>query len=163
LERLLKSQDDEKDLNIMKTAYILPAMATAATLMLAGCGSPRHEPREVAAANPTVTYKYHGDQELLQANEKAETYCSQYKSVPRTVRIERGDDGRAAVFECVPTGSMTTVETFNPNTPYTYHTDEELLDTSRSAQRYCTAHGGRAVETVTTAPDGSRSVTYSCR
>lgn len=147
----------------MKTAYILPVVATAATLMLAGCGSPRHEAHEVAAANPTVTYKYRGDHELLQANEKAETYCSQYKSVPRTVRIEREDDDRAVVFECVPSGSMTTVETFNPNTPYPYRSDEELLTTSRSAQRYCTSHGGQATETVTTNPDGTHSVTYSCR
>ena len=147
----------------MKTAYILPVVATAATLMLAGCGSPRHEPQAVAAANPTVTYKYHGDQELLQANRNAETFCNQYKSVPRTLRIERGDEGRVAVFECVPSASVTTVQTINPNTAYPYRSDEELLDTSRGAQRYCTSHGGEAVETVTTAPDGTRSVTYSCR
>jgi hypothetical protein len=146
----------------MKTAYILPAVATAATLMLAGCHA-RHEPREVAAANPTVTYHYRGDQELLQANEKAETYCAQYKSVPRTVHVSRSDDGRSVEFECVPTTSMTTVETYNPNTPYPYHSDEELLTTSRGAQRYCTAHGGQATETITTAPDGTHSVTYSCR
>jgi len=147
----------------MKTAYFLPVAATAATLMLAGCGSPPHEPQTVAASNPTVTYKYHGDQELLQANQNAVTYCNQYKSVPRTLRIERGDDGRVAVFECVPATSITTVQTVTPNTPYPYRSDEELLDTSRSAQRYCTSHGGEAVETVTTGPDGSRSVTYSCR
>ena len=147
----------------MKSAYILPVAVTAATLMLAGCGSSRHEPQAVAASNPTVTYKYHGDQELLQANQNAVTYCNQYKAVPRTVRIDRGDEGRVAVFECVPAATITTVQTINPNTPYPYRTDEELLDTSRSAQRYCTAHGGEAVETVTTAPDGTRNVTYSCR
>jgi len=147
----------------MKTAYILPAVAMTATLMLAGCGSSRHEPETVSAKNPTVTYKYHDDQELLRANQNAVTFCNQYKSVPRTLRLEHGDGGREAVFECVPASSVTTVQTFTPDTPYTYRSDEELLDTSRSAQRYCTAHGGQATETITTAPDGSRSVTYSCR
>ncbi len=83
--------------------------------------------------------------------------------MPRTVRLDRGDEGRVAVFECVPSASVTTVSTISPNTPYAYRTDEELLDTSRGAQRYCTSHGGEAVETVTTAPDGTRSVTYSGR
>ena len=146
----------------MKIAYILPVAVTTA-LMLSSCGSSRHEPQTVSASNPTVTYKYHGDQELLQANQNAVTYCNQYKAVPRTVRIDRGDEGRVAVFECVPAASVTTVQTVTPNTPYAYRSDEELLDTSRGAQRYCTSHGGEAVETVTTAADGTRSVTYSCR
>jgi putative hemolysin len=147
----------------MKTAYILPVVATAAVLMLAGCTSPRHEPEAIAAANPTVTYKYQGEQELLQANQNAQSYCAQYKSVPRTVRIEHGSDPHVVVFECVPTTTVTTVQTFSPNTPYTYRSDEELLDNSRNAQAYCMAHGGQSVQTVTTAPDGSRSVSYSCR
>jgi len=149
----------------MKSAYILPVLATAVTLTLAGCGSSSHEAREVAAANPTVTYHYRGDQELLTANTQAATYCSQYKSVPRTLRIDRGDDGRVVVFECVPTTTVATVQTtIAPGTPYAYRTDEELLDTSRSARMYCMNHGGgQAVETVTTSPDGTRNVTYSCR
>ena len=147
----------------MKTTYILPAVATAATLMLAGCGSSRHEPEAVAAASPTITYKYHGEQELLQANQNAQSYCLQYKSVPRTVRIDRGSDPHMVVFECVPTTSVSTAQSFNPNTSYTYRSDEELLDNSRNAQAYCMAHGGQSVQTVTTAPDGSRSVSYSCR
>ncbi len=149
----------------MKPAYILPVLATAVTLTLAGCGSSSHEVREVAAANPTVTYHYRGDQELLTANTQAVTYCTQYKSTPRTLRIDRGDEGRTVVFECVPTTSVTTVQTtIAPGTAYAYRTDEELLDTSRSARMYCMNHGGgQAVETVTTAPDGTRNVTYSCR
>ncbi len=149
----------------MKTAYILPVMATAATLMLAGCGSSRHEPEAVASANPTITYKYHGEQELLQANDKAYSYCSQYKAVPRTVRIERDTDPHVVVFECLPNGGgpVTTVQTFTPNTPYTYRSDEELLDTSRNARAYCVAHGGQPTETITNNPDGTRSIAYSCR
>jgi len=146
----------------MKTIYILSA-AVSSALMLSGCGSHRHEPQAVSASNPTVTYRYHGDQELLQANQNAVGFCNQYQAMPRTVRIERGDERRLVMFECVPAASMTSVQTITPNTPYPYRSDEELLDTSRGAQRYCTSHGGEAIETVTTAPDGSRSVTYSCR
>jgi putative hemolysin len=148
----------------MKTAYILPVVATAATLMLAGCGSSRHEPQAVAAANPTITYKYHGEQELLQASNNASTYCSQYKAAPHTVRIERDNDPHVVVFECIPnSGPVTTVQSFAPGTAYTYHTDEELLDTSRNARNYCVAHGGQPVETITNNSDGTRSVSYSCR
>lgn len=147
----------------MKTAYILPVVATAATLMLAGCGSSRHEPEAVAAANPTVTYKYHGEQELLQASNNASTYCSQYNAAPHTVRIERNSDPHVVVFECLPNAPMTTVQTFTPNTPYTYRSDEELIDTSRNARSYCVAHGGQPVETITNNADGTRAVTYSCR
>ncbi len=148
----------------MKTTYILPVVAAAATLMLAGCGSSRHEPEAVAAANPTITYKYHGEQELVQASNNASTYCSQYKAAPRTVRIERDSDPHVVVFECVPVSAPpATVQTFTPNTPYVYRSDEELLDTSRNARNYCVAHGGQPVETITNNPDGTRSVAYSCR
>ena len=148
----------------MKTTYILPIAASAMTLMLAGCGSSRHQPEAVAAANPTITYKYHGEDELLQASNNASTYCSQYKAAPRTVRIERNSDPHVVVFECLPVGAVTTVQqNFTPGTPYTYHSDEELLDSSRNARSYCVAHGGQPVETITTAPDGTRSVAYSCK
>jgi len=150
----------------MTPSTILPAMMIAAacstTLLLAGCGSSSHEPREVQANNPTVTYRYHGDQELLAANQNANAFCSQYKAVPRTQRFTDTSEGHAVVFECVPTATVSTVE-FAPDTPYAYRTDQELLDRSSGAERYCRAHGGTdAVSSITANPDGTRTVTYKC-
>ena len=149
----------------MKSTTVLPKAIIAAScalpLLLAACDS-RREPEAIAANNPSVTYQYRGDKELLEANQKAMAYCSQYKALPRTKHIGREDDGHTVVFECVPTNSVAETQ-FNPNTPYPYRSDEELLDNSRSAARYCRAHGGEnAVSSITTAPDGTRTVTYQC-
>jgi len=147
----------------MKLTTILPqTIIAAAPLLLAACGSSYHEPKEVAASNPTVTYHYRGDKELLQANQNAMTYCGQYKSVPHTVRIGESAEGRSVLFECVPSSSVAETS-FTPDRPYSYHTDEELLDNSRNASRYCRAHGGEsATSTISENPDGSRTVTYRC-
>jgi hypothetical protein len=148
----------------MKPTTILPKAIIAAScaipLLLTACAS-RHEPEVVAANNPSITYHYRGDRELLQANQNAVTYCSQYKALPRTTHITRDDDERTVVFECVPANSFAETQ-FNPNTPYAYRSDEELIDNSRSAARYCRAHGQNAVSSITTAPDGTRTVTYQC-
>jgi len=138
------------------------AASCALPLFLSACGSSRHEPTAVAASNPTVTYHYRGDKELLQANQNAMTFCSQYKALPHTVRISDGSEGRMVLFECVPSTTMAETQ-FVPDRPYSYRSDEELLDNSRSATRYCRAHGGEnAVSNITTGPDGSRTVTYQC-
>ena len=147
----------------MKYATILPkAIIAAAPLLLSACGSSYHEPKAVAASNPTVTYHYRGDKELLQANQNAMTYCSQYKSIPHTVRISDSSEGRTVLFECVPSAGVAETS-FNPDAPYSYRTDEELLDNSRNAARYCRAHGGgNATSSITENPDGTRTVTYRC-
>ena len=150
----------------MKTMTILTKATIAAScalpLFLAACGSSSHQPQAVAASNPTITYTYRGDKELLQANQNAVTYCSQYKALPHTVRISDGSEGRTVLFECVPANTVTEGQ-FVPNTPYAYHTDEELIDNSRNAARYCRNHGGEnAVSSITNNADGSRTVTYQC-
>ena len=138
------------------------AASCALPLLLTACGSSSHQPTQVQASNPTVTYNYRGDQELLQANQNAATFCSQYKALPRTVRIGDSPEGRAVVFECVPSNTFAET-TFVPNTPYAYRTDEELIDNSRNAARYCRAQGGEnVVSSITTNPDGTRTATYRC-
>ena len=149
----------------MKSTTFLPKAIIAAScalpLLLTACGS-RHEPEAVASSNPSITYHYRGDKELLQANQNAMTYCSQYKALPRTKHIGRDDEEHTVVFECVPTNTIAETQ-FAPNTPYPYRSDEELIDNSRSAARYCRAHGGENVtSSITTAPDGTRTVTYQC-
>jgi hypothetical protein len=148
----------------MKPMTILPKAIIAAScalpLLLTACGS--REPRAVAANNPSITYDYRGDRELLQANQNAMTYCNQYNALPRTVHVGEGSEGRRVTFECVPTNSIAETQ-FAPDTPYRYRSDEELLTNSRSASRYCRAHGGEtATSSIIEAPDGTRTVTYRC-
>lgn len=152
----------------MSPTTFLPKAIIAAglslPLFLTACGGSSHpHATEIQAANPTVTYRYRGDEELLQANQKASTFCSQYKALPRTVRIsDSSSEGRSVLFECVPTNTFAET-TFAPNTPYAYRTDEELIDNSRNAARYCRAQGGEnVVSSITTNADGTRTATYRC-
>ena len=137
--------------------------------MVAACEQ-TSSPRQVQASNPTVTYKYRNDRDLMEANQRASTFCSQYQSVPRTVSIGNGGDGdRIAVFECVQSSSTAAVvpqATWAPvggSMTYTYRTDRELLDASRSAQAYCSNRGSpQMISNVITNPNGSRTVTFQC-
>jgi hypothetical protein len=143
-------------------------LCIAAGFLLTACVPQNEPPQQVQAANPTVTYKYRGDQELLQANQSAMTYCSQYRSIARTTNISSDSNGSKTVqFDCVPnTATSETVSTLQPlssNPGYTYHTDQELLDASRNADIYCANNGSqRAVGTVVTNIDGSKTVTFQC-
>jgi hypothetical protein len=50
--------------------------------------------------NPSVTYKYRTDQELLTASQNATTYCGQYQTAPRAATITNNADGsKTAVFQ----------------------------------------------------------------
>ena len=56
----------------------------------------------VQASNPSVTYNYRTDQELLRASQNATTYCGQYQTAPRAATLTNNADGsKTAVFECV--------------------------------------------------------------
>ena len=56
-------------------------LAGLATTLLAGACVPQYtSPQQMRASNPTVTYKYHNDGELLTVNQTAATFCTQYGS-----------------------------------------------------------------------------------
>jgi len=85
----------------MSYTGLLKASASA-TILLTGltvtaCVRAPTAPVAVAASNPTITYVYHNDAELLQANQSAGTYCAQYQAGPHMVRYDSGPDGRIAV------------------------------------------------------------------
>jgi hypothetical protein len=137
-----------------------------ATVVVASC-APSHSLQQVKTSNPSVTYEYRGDQELLQAQQNAVTFCNQYGSAPRPARFTTGSNGQSnnVVFECDP--SLATAaprqQAFDPNLTYSYRTDQELLDASWSAQAYCMNNGSqRAVSNTRTNADGSRTVMFQC-
>jgi hypothetical protein len=145
------------------------AVAVLAAGTLAACSSPG--PRQVKVDNPSVTYTYRTDNDLLKASQQASAYCSQYGSVERTSRItNNGDGSNTVIFDCVrTTTSAAIVPTPAPvpapmGTPmsYTYRTDQELLDASRNAEAYCMRYNGSLSSNIVTNANGTKTVAFSC-
>ena len=153
---------------MMPSRFSLKNARTATVLLalLAAACSPQHSaPQQVQSSNPSVTYKYRGDQELLQANQNAMTFCSQYRSAARSANIVDASDGnKTVVFECVSMApDAVPTQQYNPNLAYNYRSDQDLLDASRNAELYCMNDGSRrAMSTVVTNANGTRSVSFQC-
>jgi len=149
----------------MKVAFA--TAAAVAALMTVSCVSTRtSSPQRVAVSNPTVTYKYRNDDELIQANRRAMTYCEQYQAVPQTEHFGRDSDGsNIVVFECL-TGSASVApqqRQFNSDLTYNFRTDQELLDVSRDAQVYCLNSGEPEMDSnIVVHSNGSKTVTFRC-
>ena len=142
------------------------AAVVLATVAVASC-APSHSLQQVKTSNPSVTYEYRGDQELLQAQQNAVTFCNQYQSAPRPARFtgDASGGGNNVVFECDPNlpAAVSLQQASGPNLTYSYRTDQELLDASRSAQTYCMVNGSQvAVSNISTNTDGSRTVMFQC-
>ena len=142
------------------------AAVVLATVAVASC-VPSHSLQQVETTNPSVTYEYRGDQELLQAQRNAVAFCNQYQSAPRPARFTSGPSGGGdhVVFECDPNlpAALSPQQASGANLTYNYRTDQELLDASRSAQTYCMVNGAQvAVSNISTHTDGSRTVMFQC-
>ena len=128
------------------------------------CGQLPSSQQPVQSTNPSVTYNYRTDQELLKANQNATTYCSQYQTTPRTAGLTNKQDGsKTVVFECVRT-ALSAPAPVNPNLTYTYRTDQELVQASQTASAYCLQNGSQQPTTsrLTTNSDGTRTATFQC-
>jgi hypothetical protein len=138
-------------------------IALLAAGAVASCGPLPSSQQPVQASNPSVTYNYRTDQELLQANQNAMTHCSQYQTAPRTANITNNPDGsKAVVFECV----RTTLPAPPPTTlgqSYTYRTDQELVQSSQTASAYCLKYGSQPMtSSIVTNANGTKTVTFQC-
>jgi hypothetical protein len=142
------------------------AVAVGAAGVLAACAElPSSSQQPVQSSNPSVTYTYRTDQELLQANQNATTFCSQYQTAPRTTNIRNNSDGsKAVVFECVRTAlPAPPPPPATPSQSYTYRTDQELVQASQTAGAYCQRYGSQPMTSnMVSNPDGSRTVTFQC-
>jgi hypothetical protein len=152
-------------MNANQYRFLTAGAATVlAGLMLASCAPQYSSPQQVQETNPSVTYKYTTDQELVQANQSAAIFCSRYQSVQQTASFSNDPDGsRVVVFECVQSLPVAaSLPQYNPNLAYSYRTDQELLD-SRNAQIYCRNNGSQqVVSNIVTNANGTRTVTYQC-
>ncbi len=138
-------------------------IAVLAAGAMASCGWLASSPQPVQSTNPSVTYNYRTDQELLKANQSATTYCGQYQTAPRTAGLTNNPDGsKTVVFECVRTG-LSAPAPVNPNLNYTYRTDQELVQASQTANAYCLKYGAQPMtSSIVTNSDGTRTVTFQC-
>jgi hypothetical protein len=148
---------------IMKLA--MGTTIALAALVSASCALPGSSPKQVDSTNPSVTYKYSNDDQLIEANQRAITYCNQFESFPRTQSFGQDADGKSVViFECV-SSSLAAASSSPPNSDlrYNYRTDQELLDASRNAQVYCVNHGSPEMDsTIVANSNGSKTVTFRC-
>lgn len=142
------------------------AIVLGTTLLVAACAQQSSPPQQVRTDNPSVTYKYLGDQELISANQKAVVYCNQFNAVPSTKMISETSDGlKQVVFDCAPTTTpgLMPAPTYSPTTSFNYRSDQELLTGARNAEIYCMNQGNqRAVSTVTTNMDGTKTLSSRC-
>jgi hypothetical protein len=158
-----------------KSDWFLPVgmqgCVVLAVLAVASCTSPTtssssHSLQQVEASNPSVTYEYVGDTELLEAQQNAVAFCSQYQSSPRPARITSGSGGGAnnVIFECDPNLPVTAPpEVRGSDLAYNYRNDQELLAAWRSAETYCSNSGRQqAVPDIRTNTDGSKTVVFHC-
>jgi hypothetical protein len=138
-------------------------LALLAVGAVASCGPLPSSQQPVQSSNPSVTYKYRTDQELLQANQNATAFCGQYQTAPRTATLMNNADGsKTAVFECVRT-ALPAPAPVNPNLSYTYRTDQELVQASQTASAYCLKFGSQPMtSSLVTNSDGTRTVTFQC-
>jgi hypothetical protein len=144
--------------------WTAPLLAAGALVSCSGSLPSSQQP--VQSSNPSVTYNYRTDEELLQANRNATAHCSQYQSAPGTVRITNNPDGsKAVVFECVRT-ALPAPPPSPPSPPslsYTYRTDQELVQASQTAGAHCARYGSQPMTSImATNPDGTRTVTFQC-
>jgi hypothetical protein len=142
-------------------AWLVAVLAVGA---LASCGPMASSPQPVQSSNPSVTYSYRSDQELVQANQNATTYCAQYQTIPRTAGITNNPDGsKAVVFECVRTAVAPPPPPAAPSQSYTYRTDQELVQASQTASAYCMSHGSQPMtSSIVINPNGTKTVTFQC-
>lgn len=137
------------------------------TLALASCATTRSSsPVQVAASNPTVTYKYRDDDELIQANQQAIGFCQQYQALPRAQSFGHDSErNNIVVFECAESSTFEAAPARQPNSDlaYNFRTDQELLDVSRDAQVYCLNNGAPEMNSnIAIHSDGSKTVTFHC-
>jgi hypothetical protein len=138
-------------------------IALLAAGAVAACSQMPSSQQPVQSTNPSVTYSYRTDQELLKANQNATTYCGQYQTTPRTAGLTNNPDGsKTVVFECVRTAPSASAP-INPNLTYTYRTDQELVQAAQTANAYCIKNGSQPMTSnMVTNSDGTKTVTFQC-
>lgn len=147
---------------------VIASISVIACVTLPACVGPHSGLQQVDASRPTVTYKYRNDDQLMEANERAEQYCDRYRAVPKSTDFGDDRDGsgqRYVTFECVAIGPTERGTHFDSNLTYTFRTDHELVEASRDARAYCREQTGSSRITSDISDDrgGVKTVRFQCR
>ena len=139
------------------------AVALLAAGAVTACATFPSSQQPVQSSNPSVTYNYRTDQELVQANQNATRYCSPYQTTPQTSSITNNPDGsKAVVFECVRT-TLPVPAPITPSQSYSYRTDQELVQVAQTASANCPKYGSQPMtSSIVANPDGTKTVTFQC-
>jgi hypothetical protein len=140
-------------------------VAVVAIAITTACTPVASLPAQVAATNPTVTYNYHGDAALIEANRRAMSFCSPYQSSPQAASVtDASGGGKTVIFQCVKAPPPVMSQTpYSPNINSTYQTDQELLNASQNAQAYCLNNGKPGLTSKTsTSASGVKTVEFAC-
>lgn len=136
---------------------------------LASCATKSRPAVQTSSSKPTVSYVYGDDQGLLDATQKAETFCAQYSAWPSTAAFDSRSDGRHITFACdqpraaSPARSTVVAPPAPAPLNYPYRDDRGLIEAVNQAQRYCMGFGASARSTgVTNNSDASRTVSFEC-
>ncbi len=148
----------------LRKAIIGTTMALAAVMTASCVSTGPSSPKQLEMTNPTVTYQYRNDDELIQANQRAVTFCEPHQSLPQAQSFSNdSDDRRIVVFECVPSLQAAQTQGNDSSLRYNYRTDQQLLDASRDTQVYCSNSGKpEMASNIVTNSDGSKTVTFHC-
>lgn len=164
------------------------ALATCAALTagaVAGCVGPyTPPPKEIAAANPTVTYQYANEDALVEATHKAEIYCRDFNALPRATRFANTPDNqKQVIFECDRTRPIAAAPVYTtapaivaaappaviampatiPSVTYSYRTDEGLVTATQQAESYCRQYSARPrALNFSNNRDGTTTVAFGC-
>lgn len=175
---------------MLKNPVVNKVFITLVALMagsVAACVSSYPPPKEVAAANPSVTYQYANDDALVETTQKAEIYCRDFNAMPRAIRFSNTPDNqKQVVFECDRTRPLAaapvyvappvvvatpvyapapvyTVPPAVPNVTYSYRTDEGLVTATQQAEAYCRQYSARPrTMNFTNNRDGTTTVAFGC-
>jgi hypothetical protein len=150
---------------MLRSAVIL-LLATA----LPSCSGTSRPAVQTSSSKPTVSYVYGDDQGLLDATQRAETFCAQYGAWPTATGSDSRSDGLHITFSCnqprssSPASSTVVMSSAPAALDYPYRDDRGLIDAVNQAQRYCMGFNANARSTrVTTNADGSRTVSFECQ
>lgn len=149
----------------MKRLIFLSA-AAALSLAIVSC-APSHKLKQVETTNPIVTYEYRGDNELLQAQQKATEFCSQYGRGVNAGKISGGSSNglQLVSFECSSelASGIAPGQSYDSNLTYSYRTDQNLLDASQKAEAYCfERNADLGVSDIRNNSDGSKTIVFRC-
>lgn len=157
-------------LDLIRASSLLRSSVTLlAAATLAACATTSRPAVQTSSSQPDVSYVYGDDQGLLDATQKAETYCSQYNAWPTASSFDSRSDGQHVTFSCdqprnsSPASNTVVMSTAPAAYNYPYRDDQGLINAVSRAQQYCSGFNSNARSTrVTTAADGTRTFSFEC-